>query len=66
MGFSRHEYWSGFPRPPPGDLPDPGTEPTSLPSPALTTSTTWEAAVSVVTEIGGHPQNSKIAPIEYL
>ena len=22
MGFSRHEYWSGLPWPPPGDLPD--------------------------------------------
>ena len=22
MGFSRQEYWSGFPFPPPGDLPD--------------------------------------------
>ena len=26
MGFSRQEYRSGFPFPPPGDLPDPGTE----------------------------------------
>ena len=26
MGFSRQEYWSGLPCPPPGDLPDPGTE----------------------------------------
>ena len=24
MGFSRQEYWSGLPCPPPGDLPDPG------------------------------------------
>ena len=32
MGFSRQEYWSGFPFPPPGDLPDPGIE---LRSPAL-------------------------------
>ena len=31
MGFSRQEYWSGLP----GDLPDPGVEPTSLASPAL-------------------------------
>ena len=23
MGFSRQEYWSGLPFPPPGDLPDP-------------------------------------------
>ena len=27
MGFSRQEYWSGFPCPPPGDLPDPGSNP---------------------------------------
>ena len=33
MGFSRQEHWSGLPCPPPGDLPDPGTEPTSLTSP---------------------------------
>ena len=26
-GFSRQEYWSGLPRPPPGDLSDPGIEP---------------------------------------
>ena len=35
MGFSRQEYWSGLPCPPPGDLPDPRTELTSLMSPAL-------------------------------
>ena len=29
MGFSRQEYWSGFPCPPPGDLPDLGIEPAS-------------------------------------
>ena len=39
--------WSWLPCPPPGDLPDPGIEPTSLRSPALaggffTTSATWE------------------------
>ena len=43
--FSRQEYWSGLPCPPPGDLPDSGIEPVS---PALvgeffTTSITWEA-----------------------
>ena len=46
MGFSKQESWSGMPCPPPGDLPDPGIEPTSLMSPALTgsfftTSATW-------------------------
>ena len=49
-GFSRQEYWSGLPCPPPGDLPHPGTEPTSLMSPVLagdffTTSATWNAIV---------------------
>ena len=29
MGFSRQEYWSGLPFPPPGDLPDLGIEPGS-------------------------------------
>ena len=28
-GFSRQEYWTGLPCPPPGDLPDPGIEPVS-------------------------------------
>ena len=35
MGFSRQEYWSGLPWPPPGDLPHPGIEPESLTSRAL-------------------------------
>ena len=29
MGFSRQEYWSGFPFLSPGDLPDPRIEPGS-------------------------------------
>ena len=35
MGFSRQEYWSGFPFPPPGDLPDPRIKPMSPVSPSL-------------------------------
>ena len=35
MKSSRQEYWSGLPCPPPGDLANPGTEPTSLVSLAL-------------------------------
>ena len=35
MGFSRQEYWSGLPFPSPGDLLNPGTEPTSLVFPEL-------------------------------
>ena len=26
VGFTRQEYWSGLPSPPPGDLPNPGIE----------------------------------------
>ena len=35
MGVSKQEYWSGWPCPSPGDLPDPGIEPTALTSLAL-------------------------------
>ena len=35
MAFPRQTYWSGLSFPPPGDLPHPGTEPTSPASPAL-------------------------------
>ena len=46
-GFSRQEYWSGLPCPPPGDLPNPGIKPEFHMSPALaggffTTIATWE------------------------
>ena len=46
------EYWSGLPYPPPGDLPNPRIEPTSLISPALSDKalyhcTTWEAPIIV-------------------
>ena len=34
-GFSRQEYWSGLPFPPPRDPPDPGIEPASPAPPAL-------------------------------
>ena len=52
MGFSRQEYWSGLPFPPPGDLPNPGIEPLSVISPALaggffTTSAAWEAHIGI-------------------
>ena len=51
--FSRREYRSGWPCPPPGDLPDPAFKPASLTSPALanrflTTCTTWEAPLPFI------------------
>ena len=44
MGFSRQEYWSGLPFPPPGDPLDPGIEPMSLALAGgfFTTSATWQ------------------------
>ena len=50
MGFSRQEYWSGLPRPPPGDLPDAGIELASLASPAL-------AGGFFINEPPGKPEN---------
>ena len=41
MGFSRLEYWNELPCPPPGDRPDPETEPVSPASPALQTDSSW-------------------------
>ena len=48
MGFSRQEYWSGLPYPPPGGFPNPGIKLSSLMSPALaggffSSGATWEA-----------------------
>ena len=46
MGFSREQYWSGWPFPSPGDLPNPGVNP---PSPIL-------QADSLPSEPPGNPQ----------
>ena len=45
LGFSQQEHWSGLPFPSPGDLPDPGIEPSSLALAGrfFTTSATCEA-----------------------
>ena len=54
MEFSRQEYWGGSPFPPPEDLPDPGTEPTSsaLASGSFTTEPTGKPRV-----LGRYPLN---------
>ena len=62
MGFSRQEYWSGLPCPPPGHLPNPGIEPMSLTFPALAggffnTSAPLEAPSSCI--LDHDPQNSQ-------
>ena len=47
MGFSKQEYWNGFPFPSPGDFPDPGLKPRS---PAL-------QADALPSEPPGKPKN---------
>ena len=47
VGFSKQEYWSEVPYPPPGYCANPGIEPVSLMTPAsaggfFTTSAVWE------------------------
>ena len=37
MGFSKQEYWSGLPFPPPGDLPDLGIKSPALQADSLPT-----------------------------
>ena len=63
MGFSRQEYWSGLPFPPPGDLLTPGTEPRSpalqadsLPSESPRKLPIWHWLQSIRLDAGcGHP-----------
>ena len=50
MGFSRQEYWSGLPFPPPGDLPNQAIKlmtpmPPALPGRFFTTRAAWEDTV---------------------
>ena len=54
MEFSRQEYWGGLPRPPPGDLLNPGIEPAPPTSPALPSG-------SLHTETLGKPHSICIA-----
>ena len=68
-GFSRKEYWSGMSCPPPGDLPNPGIEPTSLMSPALaggffTTSATWKALEFVSVQFSHSVVSDSLRPHE--
>ena len=55
-GFSKQEYQSGLPRPPPGDLPNPGAEPRS---PALQMD-------SLPGEPQGKPKNTGVGSLSLL
>ena len=56
MEFSRLEYWSGYPFPSPGDLPNPGIE---LRSPAL-------RADSLPAELPGKPKKTGVGSLSLL
>ena len=56
MGFSRQEYWKRLPCPPPGDPPNPGTEPRS---PAL-------QADFLPSEPPGKPMNTGVGSLSFL
>ena len=64
VGFTKQEYWSGLPFPPPGDLPNPGIEPECPAPPASAgrffTSVrpgnhTWLGGLSAVSPAGPVP-----------
>ena len=55
-GFSRQDYWTGLPYPPPGDLPNPGIKPRS---PALQED-------SLPSEPPGKPKNTGIGSLSLL
>ncbi|XP_059746844.1 tumor necrosis factor alpha-induced protein 8-like protein 3 isoform X1 [Bos taurus] len=56
MEFSKQEYWSGLPFPPPGDLPDPGIELESPAFPAL------QADSLLLSHLGSPIQPKHIGP----
>ena len=71
-GILQATYWSGLPCPPPGDLPNPGIEPTSVTYTALAgrffiTGSTWEAlgsqAGSTITGIEKQAIDGKVIMI---
>jgi len=51
--FSREEYWSGLPCPPPGDLPNPGIKPRS-------------SALQVDSDPPGKPKNTGVGSLSLL
>ena len=56
MEFSRQEYWSGLPCPPPGELPNPGIKPRS---PTLQTD-------FLPSEPPGKPKNTGVGSLSLL
>ena len=57
MGLSRQEYWIGLPFPSPGDLPNPGIEPSSpaLQADALTSEPPGKPAINASATLNKPP-----------
>ena len=67
MGFSRQEYWSGWPCPPPGHLPDPGMEAKSAELAAdFTTEPPGTSPGKLYKEVGGHGQGDRLLSFQRL
>ena len=64
--FSRQEYWSGLPFPPPGDLPDPGISCVScIDRQVLYHGATWEAPLVAFQVFKQEPLLSELFYIQY-
>ena len=71
MKLARLKYWSGFPYPPLGNLPDPGVKCISLISPIVTsgffsTTATWEALVLAYESQLASPPKSAFSDIHLM
>ena len=65
MGFSRQDYCSGLPFPPPGEFPNPGIEPMSLMSSALAAAAakSLQSFLTLCDPIDGSPPGSPVPGI---
>ena len=66
MEFSWPEYWSGWPFPSPGDLPNPGIEPRDLPNPGTKPRSPALQADSLPAEPQGKPKNTGVGSLSFL
>ena len=66
MRFSRQEYWSGLPCPPPGDLPDPRMESVTPVSPALQADSLPLSHLGSPTDIPPASKTVPLTPLRWL
>ena len=66
MGLSRQEYWSGWPCPPPGDLPNPGIETRLNRVPHPPAPTTQIPALPLIAQLVKNPPAMQETPVQFL